>query len=62
MVRGERKVVLALSSNANWHMSDNISLTNSCVLSCTLCVTDTGMPECREGRHVCDRWVDVLQC
>lgn len=62
MIRGERKVVLELPSNANWHMSDNISLINSCVLSCTQCVTDTEMVECREGRHVCDRWVDVLLC
>lgn len=62
MVRGERKVVLELPSNANWHMNNKISLINSCVLSCTLCVTDTEMLGCQEGRQVCDRWVDVLQC
>lgn len=62
MVRGERKVILELPSNSNWHMSNKINLINSCVLSCTLCVTDAEMPECREGRRVCDRWVDVLQC
>lgn len=40
-------------------MIDNINLINSRVLSCTLCVTDTEMLECRERRHafVTDGWM-----
>ena len=59
MVRGEKKVVLALVSNANWHMIDNINLINSPVLRCTPCVTDMEMLECRERRHVfvTDGWM-----
>lgn len=52
-------MVLALLSNVNWHMIDNINLINSPVLSCTQCVTDTEMLECRERRHafVTDGWM-----
>lgn len=59
MVRGENKVVLALISDVNWHMIDNINLINSSVLSCTLCVTDTETLECQERRHafVTDGWM-----
>lgn len=59
MVRGEKKVVLALISNVSWHMIDNINLINSPVLSYTPCVTDTEMLECRERRHasVTDGWM-----
>lgn len=59
MVRGEKKVVLVLVSNVNWHMIDNINLINSLVLSYTPCVTDTEMLECWERRHafVTDGWM-----
>jgi len=59
MVSTEEKVVLALVSNENWHTIDNMNLINSPVLSCTPCVTDTEMLECRERRHalVTDGWM-----